>query len=215
MKHGGALTGKDAQSKYIWEVVGEETYHKLQAYIDIVLSGEQVFFEDELPGENGEKHYFYTVMVPETDDKGTVGGFISLSNDITQFRTMVQKIAEALEVNQKLLETSPIGIVTHNSAGQLVIDNDASTMHLGKQEAASTRPVSFEPFKLPLKRLTGREVEVLQHMADGLSNQEIAELFGVTLRTIKAHASNIFTKLMAKNRVQAVLRGRKLGILPS
>ncbi len=209
------VNGKDAQGKHIWKVVGEEAYHKLQVYIDIALSGEQVFFEAELPGENGEKHYFYWAMVPEIDGKGTTKGFISISNDMTEFKAMEQKIAEALEFNQKILEKSLIGIVTHNSSGQLVFDNAVSAIHLGKQEAASAGPVPFRyPFNLPLKRLTGRELEVLQHMAEGLSNQEIAELFGVTLRTVKAHASNLFTKLMAKNRVQAVLRGRKLGILP-
>ncbi len=58
-----------------------------------------------------------------------------------------------------------------------------------------------------------RELEVLQLIAEGLTNQEVATRLYLSLHTVKVHARNIFTKLAVKNRAQAVARGRALGIL--
>ena len=61
--------------------------------------------------------------------------------------------------------------------------------------------------------LSERELEVLQLIAEGLTNQEVATRLYLSLHTVKVHARNIFTKLAVKNRAQAVARGRALGIL--
>lgn len=61
--------------------------------------------------------------------------------------------------------------------------------------------------------LSQREIEVLQLVADGLTNQEIATRLYLSLHTVKVHVRNIFTKLAVKNRAQATTRGRALGIL--
>lgn len=61
--------------------------------------------------------------------------------------------------------------------------------------------------------LSERELEVLRLIAEGLSNQEIADQLIVALGTIKAHNHNIFSKLGALNRVQAISRARELGLI--
>jgi predicted ATPase/DNA-binding NarL/FixJ family response regulator len=61
--------------------------------------------------------------------------------------------------------------------------------------------------------LTEREIEILHLMAEGMSNREIAEKLILTLGTVKWYSSQIFSKLYAHNRVQAVARGRELNIL--
>lgn len=61
--------------------------------------------------------------------------------------------------------------------------------------------------------LSKRELEVLELMAKGLSNQEIAEALFVSLNTIKTHSSNIFAKLDAKRRTQAVEKAKQLKII--
>ncbi|HEY4064713.1 MAG TPA: response regulator transcription factor [Puia sp.] len=58
--------------------------------------------------------------------------------------------------------------------------------------------------------LSPRELEVLQLMAEGLSNQEIATRLFVSLNTIKTHTGNIFVKLDVRRRTQAVEQARKL-----
>ena len=62
--------------------------------------------------------------------------------------------------------------------------------------------------------LSKRELEVLQLMAQGLSNQQIAEQLFVSLNTIKTHSSNVFEKMEVQRRTQAVDKAKKLGLIP-
>ncbi len=64
-----------------------------------------------------------------------------------------------------------------------------------------------------MEPLSGREMEVLNLMALGKTNQEIAMQLIRTRGTIKAHAASIFRKLDAANRTEAVARARQLGFL--
>jgi LuxR family maltose regulon positive regulatory protein len=64
-----------------------------------------------------------------------------------------------------------------------------------------------------LEPLSERELEVLELMAEGKTNQDIAEQLIVARGTIKAHAASIYRKLDAANRTEAVARARQLGIL--
>jgi LuxR family transcriptional regulator, maltose regulon positive regulatory protein len=61
--------------------------------------------------------------------------------------------------------------------------------------------------------LSGRELEVLNLMAMGRTNQEIARQLIVSPGTVKAHTSSIYRKLLAANRTEAVARARQFGIL--
>ncbi len=65
-----------------------------------------------------------------------------------------------------------------------------------------------------IEPISERELEVLRLMAEGKTNQEIARQLVVARGTIKAHAANIYRKLDAANRTEAVARARHLGILP-
>ena len=62
-------------------------------------------------------------------------------------------------------------------------------------------------------RLSKREREVLQLIADGLSNKEIGTALKVTERTVKFHVTAIFNKLGAENRAQAVTIGHQRGLV--
>jgi LuxR family maltose regulon positive regulatory protein len=66
-----------------------------------------------------------------------------------------------------------------------------------------------------IEPLSGREIEVLELISEGLTNQEIASRLVLSLHTIKAHTRNIYGKLQVHNRTEAVARGRALGILSS
>ncbi|MHB8134942.1 MAG: LuxR C-terminal-related transcriptional regulator [Anaerolineaceae bacterium] len=61
--------------------------------------------------------------------------------------------------------------------------------------------------------LTLRELEVLQLISAGDSNQMIADKLVISVRTVKKHTSNIYGKLSASSRTQAVARARELGLL--
>ncbi|GHO55889.1 hypothetical protein KSB_43640 [Ktedonobacter robiniae] len=55
-------------------------------------------------------------------------------------------------------------------------------------------------------------MEMLTLMAQGQSNQEIADLLGLTLKTVRNHVSNILSKMQVADRVQAVIRAREAGL---
>jgi NarL family two-component system response regulator LiaR len=62
--------------------------------------------------------------------------------------------------------------------------------------------------------LSKRELEVLQLMAEGLSNYQIAERLFVSLNTIKTHASKVFEKMEVQRRTQAIDKAKKLNLIP-
>jgi len=60
--------------------------------------------------------------------------------------------------------------------------------------------------------LTEREGEILALIAQGRSNEEIAEQLSLSLKTVRNHVSNIFSKLQVADRAQAVIRAREAGL---
>jgi len=62
--------------------------------------------------------------------------------------------------------------------------------------------------------ITRRELEILELIAGGLSNREIAEKLFVSENTVKTHSSRLFDKLSARRRTQAVQLGKELGLIP-
>jgi DNA-binding CsgD family transcriptional regulator len=67
---------------------------------------------------------------------------------------------------------------------------------------------------LAMLNLSRRELDVLELMAQGLTNQEIAGRLFVSLNTIKTHSMNLFEKMDVSRRTQAIARGRELSIIP-
>jgi len=63
-----------------------------------------------------------------------------------------------------------------------------------------------------LATLTPRERDVLALLAQGASNKRIATELGIAEKTVKAHAGNLFAKLGVRDRVQAALRAKDLGL---
>ncbi len=62
--------------------------------------------------------------------------------------------------------------------------------------------------------ITRREMEILQLVAQGLTNREIAEKLFVSENTVKTHCARAFDKVGARRRTQAVQMGKELGLLP-
>ena len=73
-------------------------------------------------------------------------------------------------------------------------------------------PVRFPEAGLP-EPLSNREREVLQLLAQGLSNREIATRLSLAEGTVKNYVTNILQKLGARDRTQAALRARELGVI--
>jgi DNA-binding CsgD family transcriptional regulator len=80
-------------------------------------------------------------------------------------------------------------------------------------------PVPAPPFAINSARqeqlgITRRELEILEQIAAGLSNKEIAERLYVSENTVKTHAASVFEKLNARRRTQAVQLAKEAGLIP-
>lgn len=62
--------------------------------------------------------------------------------------------------------------------------------------------------------LTLQETRIVQYMAEGLSNKQIAESLHITSETVKSHLKNVFRKLEVNNRVKALQRAKEMKIVP-
>lgn len=84
------------------------------------------------------------------------------------------------------------------------------------REVMVAAPVTFirDENKLASLAITPRELEILELIAAGLSNKEIAERVFVSENTVKTHSSRIFDKLGARRRTQAVQLAKEFRLIP-
>jgi DNA-binding CsgD family transcriptional regulator len=75
-------------------------------------------------------------------------------------------------------------------------------------------PFTRNDARLEKLGITPRELEILEALAAGLSNREIAERLFVSENTVKTHAARLFGKLSARRRTQAVQRAKEEGLIP-
>ena len=85
-----------------------------------------------------------------------------------------------------------------------------------EREVMVPAPADFvrDEAKIESLGITPRELEILELIASGLSNKEIAERVFVSENTVKTHLSRVFDKLDARRRTQAVQRGKELRLIP-
>jgi DNA-binding CsgD family transcriptional regulator len=84
------------------------------------------------------------------------------------------------------------------------------------REVMVPAPLNFvrDQGKLDSLGITPRELEILELIAEGLSNKEIAARVYVSENTVKTHSSRVFDKLGARRRTQAVQLGKELRLIP-
>lgn len=122
-----------------------------------------------------------------------------------------EKVYPALEAGASgyLLKTSSASdiaeAIRRTYSGEEIIEEEVSNK-MKEDELNGDRRKLHE-------NLTNRELEVLHLIADGLSNQEIADALFITLKTVKTHVSNILSKLEVSDRTQATIYAFKHNLM--
>lgn len=140
---------------------------------------------------------------------GLVGGLLIAALKWTEYRFLV--IEHSIEIYGGLI-----------AATFAVLGIWLGLKLTGKQERVVIKEVpvpASEPFlpddgKREALGITPRELEILELIAQGLSNREIAAKLFVSENTVKTHSSRVFDKLGAKRRTQAVQLAKELRLIP-
>jgi LuxR family transcriptional regulator, maltose regulon positive regulatory protein len=137
----------------------------------------------------------------------------------------VQLLADALELAQPggfirlfVDEGMPMAQLLSDAAAHGIMpDYIGKLLAVFEAEEQKSQDTSYRPRASPtqtlIEPLSQRELEILQLIAQGLSNREISEQLFLALDTVKGHNQKIFGKLQVQRRTEAVARARELGLL--
>ena len=108
-------------------------------------------------------------------------------------------------------------ILVQHQPGQAYAQQTLEACQAERRRKASSEPDATSKPRIherpPHNLLTRREIEILPLLAEGLSNKEIAARLRIAPVTVKTHLHNIYKKLNAKNRIEALKMFRQIGIV--
>ncbi len=151
---------------------------------------------------------------------GAVGGILVAALQWTQYRFLV--IEHSVEIYAGLIAALFAGLgiwlgLRLKSARERIPERIRDRIVIQEVPVpVAQAPTPFAPNDKKREDLsiTRRELEILELVAQGLSNREIATKLFVSENTVKTHCSRAFDKLGAKRRTQAVQLGKEFGLLP-
>jgi DNA-binding CsgD family transcriptional regulator len=140
---------------------------------------------------------------------GACGGLLIVMLQLVEYRYLV--IQHSLEIYGALVASIFAGVGIWLG---LKLSRKQPVVVVKEVPVPATEPFTLNQEKLGDLGITPRELEILELIAKGLSNREIAERLFVSENTVKTHSSRLFEKLSAKRRTQAVQIGKELGLIP-
>ena len=158
----------------------------------------------ERPRES-RRHGFREILV-----YGIAVGLLVLAIQLSEYRFLVVEHSVEIYAGLIAILASAVGIWLGRSLRRRKVREEPPPM------IAASPAGEFAPDAARLARLgiTPRELEILELIASGLSNREIAERLFVSENTVKTHASRLFDKLGARRRTQAVQIGKASRLIP-
>ena len=140
---------------------------------------------------------------------GVAGGLLIVALKMMEYRFLV--VEHSIEIYGGLVAAlfSAIGIWLG-----LKLTRPKETVVIREVTVTSSEPFTLNQQKLDELAITPRELEILELIAKGMSNREIAEKLFVSENTVKTHSSRLFDKLGAKRGTQAAQMGKELGLIP-
>jgi NarL family two-component system response regulator LiaR len=144
------------------------------------------------------------LMMPEMDG---IAATRSILEDYPEIRIIAMTSFEEEELVQGVLSAGAMSYLLKNvTADELAkaIRDAVSGKSTLSPEAARVLIQATRPTEQPSYDLTEREMEVLNLVVQGQSNQQIADAMVISLATVKAHVSNILSKLQVSSRAEAI-----------
>ena len=195
-----------------WSFVSEVFYFKTNEEFEIAshkIPLNVLLVDLDLNGESGIKSLIVNSSLPEPAIAIVVSSsldaklvILALSNGAIGYLYKNDPEMKVIEgIKSSLRGESPISmqiasilVKKLNNPGNNQLSNDVNTLDLKKT-------------------LTNRETQILEILAKGLSNKEIANIFDLSVHTINVHVRNIYRKLQAANRTEAVFEAKAQGLL--
>ena len=140
---------------------------------------------------------------------GLCGGVLIVALKLIEYRFLV--IEHSVEIYGGLIALffSVLGIWLG-----LKLTKNKETIVIREVSVPGSGPFVLNETRRRELGITARELEILELIAQGLSNREIAEKLFVSENTVKTHSSRLFDKLNAKRRTQAAQLGKEFGLIP-
>jgi len=140
---------------------------------------------------------------------GLCGGVLIATLKLVEYRFLV--LEHSLEIYGGLVALifASLGIWLG-----LKLTRTKETLVIKEVPVPMVAPFAVNAERLQELGITRRELEILELIARGLSNREIAEKLFVSENTVKTHSSRLFEKLSARRRTQAVQLGKEFGLIP-
>ena len=140
---------------------------------------------------------------------GLIGGAVIAALKLAEYRFLV--VEHSLEIYGGL-----VALVFATLGIWLGLKLTRTTERIVVREVPVPTEAPFVVRTESVERLgvTPREMEILQLIAAGLSNREIAERHNVSENTVKTHAARLFAKLNARRRTQVVQIAKEAGLIP-
>lgn len=140
---------------------------------------------------------------------GVCGGVLIVVLKLIEFRFLV--VEHSLEIYSGLIALLFVGLGIWLG---LKLTRKKEVLVVKEVPVPAQQPFALNEDRLKDLGITKRELEILELMAQGMSNREIAEKLFVSENTVKTHSSHLFDKLSAKRRTQAVQIGKEIGLIP-
>lgn len=140
---------------------------------------------------------------------GLCGGVLIVVLRLIEFRFLV--VEHSIEIYSGLIAALFAGVGIWLG---LKLTRKKEVLVVKEVAVPATMPFALNEARLKDLGITKRELEILELIARGMSNREIAEKLFVSENTVKTHSSRLFDKLGAKRRTQAVQLGKELGLIP-
>ena len=141
---------------------------------------------------------------------GVSGGLLIAALKLTEYRFLVLQPSAEIYGGLIALLFAGVGIwlgLSITRKKEVVVVKEVPV-------AAVDRPFAVDTERVRALGITPRELEILGHIARGMSSREIAETLFVSENTVKTHSSRLFDKLGVNRRMKAVETGRTLGLIP-